>query len=106
MTYCKECLNKQQKIHELKDEISSLKNKLRYQQRTAKEGFFGSSTPSAKIPVKANSPKQQQRNRGGAKPGHKGHGRSSINQQDADQVHRLSVARLCPDCQKRFLILR
>jgi len=33
------------------------KDKLRYQERTAKEGFFGSSTPSSKLPVKANSGK-------------------------------------------------
>ena len=76
MTYCKECLNKQQKLNELEDEISILKDKLRYQERTAKEGFFGSSTPSSKITVKANSRKKQQRDRGGGKVGHQGHGRA------------------------------
>ncbi len=55
MTYCKQCLAKQQKINELEEEITSLKSKLRYQERTAKEGFFGSSTPSSKVPVKPNS---------------------------------------------------
>ena len=65
MTYCKGCLSKQQKINELEEEITSLKSKLRYQERTAKEGSFGSSTPSSKLPVKANSSKEQQRNRGG-----------------------------------------
>ena len=53
MIYCKQCLNKQQKINYLEKEISTLKSKLRYQQRIAKEGFFGSSTPSVKMPVKA-----------------------------------------------------
>ncbi len=62
MTYCKECLSKQQKINELEEEISQLKTKLRYQERTAKEGFFGSSTPSSKIPVKPNSQKEHQHN--------------------------------------------
>jgi len=62
MTYCKGCLSKQQKINELEEEIVSLKAKLRYQQRSAKEGFFGSSTPSSKIPVKPNSQKEYQRN--------------------------------------------
>lgn len=51
MTYCKGCLNKQQKINELEEQIFSLKAKLCYQERTAKEGFFGSSTPSSKVPV-------------------------------------------------------
>jgi len=38
MIYCKGCLNKQQKINELEEEITSLKGKLRYQERTGKEG--------------------------------------------------------------------
>ena len=89
MTYCKQCLDKQQQINELEEEIASLKDKLRYQQRSAKEGFFGSSTPSSKLPVKANSSKEQQRNRGGAKVGHKGHGRASICEEDADNVETI-----------------
>jgi len=98
MTYCKECLNKQQKINELEEEISSLKNKLHYQERTAEEGFFGSSTPSSKLPVKPNSQKAHQRNRGGGKPGHQGHGRSSIQEQDADKLETIHVGNTCPDC--------
>ena len=98
MTYCKECLKKQQKINQLQEEIVSLKKKLRYQERTAQEGFFGSSTPSSKVPLKPNSSTEHQRNRGGGKIGHKGHGRVSICEQDADQVQRLCMANLCPDC--------
>ena len=98
MAYCKECLNKQQKINELEEEISSLKSKLRCQDRTAKEGFFGSSTPSSKLPVKPNSSQQQQCNRGGAKVGHKGHGRASIRQEDADKVETIALDNTCPDC--------
>ena len=64
MIYCKDCLTKQQKIDELEEEIVLLKAKLRYQERTAKEGFFGSSTPSFKVPVKPNSSTGHQRNRG------------------------------------------
>jgi transposase len=98
MTYCKECLSKQQKINDLEEEISTLKSKLRYQQRSAKEGFFGSSTPSSKIPVKPNRRKEHQRNRGGGKIGHVGHGRASICEEDADKVEKVSIADTCPDC--------
>ena len=98
MTYCKECLNKQQKINDLEEEIVCLKTKLRYQERTAKEGFFGSSTPSAKIPVKPNSQKAHQRNRGGGKVGHEGHGRASICEEDADKVENIRIDDTCPDC--------
>ncbi|MFB0525806.1 MAG: IS66 family transposase [Phycisphaerae bacterium] len=98
MTYCKQCLRKQRKINELEEEIASLRSKLRYQERTAKEGFFGSSTPSSKLPVKPNSRKEHQRNRGGGKPGHQGHGRSSICERDADKTERVGVSNTCPDC--------
>ncbi len=63
-----------------------------------KEGFFGSSTPSAKVPVKPNGSAGHKRNRGGGKPGHKGHGRSSIRHEDADKVETVSVDNTCPDC--------
>jgi transposase len=98
MTYCKGCLKKQQKINELEEEIVSLKARLRYQERTAQEGFFGSSTPSSKVPVKPNSSKEHRRNQGGGKQGHKGHGRSSIHEQDADKVQTINIGNICPDC--------
>ena len=95
MTYCKDCLEKQQQINELEEEIASLKSKLHYQERTAKEGFFGSSTPSSKLPVKPNSKKEQQRNRGGGKVGHQGHGRASICEEDADKVNPVRPGVCC-----------
>jgi len=98
MTYCKECLSKQQKINDLEEEIFTLKSKLRYQERTAKEGFFGSSTSSAKIPVKPNRQKEHQRYRGGGKVGHQGHGRGSICEEDADKVETIPIGDICPDC--------
>ena len=98
MTYCQQCLEKQQRINELEEELVLLKAKLRYQQRTAKEGFFDSSTPSSKIPVRPNSPKGYQRNRGGGKPGHQGHGRASICREDADRVEKMAIEDSCPDC--------
>ena len=98
MTYCKECLSKQQRINNLKEEIITLKSKLRYQERTVKEGFFGSSTSSAKIPVKPNRQKEHQRNRGGGKVGYQGHGRGSICEEDADKVEKIPIGDICPDC--------
>jgi transposase len=102
MTFCEECFNKQRKIDELKDEVVRLKAKLKHQQRTAKEGPFGSSTPSSKVPVKANTADQLKRRRGGGKPGHKGHGRSSISEDQADRVERVEVEDVCPDCHSRL----
>lgn len=79
MTYSKQCLEKQRRINELQEQLLQLKAKLRYQERTAREGLFGSSTPSSKLPIKPNSPKKDHPlDRGGGKVGHKGHGRSGV----------------------------
>jgi len=98
MTYCKQCLEKQRKIDELKEEIVQLKAKLRYQERTAQEGFFGSSTPSSKVPVKPGRPVGEPRPQGGGQVGHPGHGRSRIDPEQADRVERIAVGDVCPDC--------
>jgi hypothetical protein len=45
-------LKKQQQIDRLREENARLKERLRYQERNAREGAFGSSTPSSKIPIK------------------------------------------------------
>jgi len=97
MVYCKQCLEKQREIDELKEKVASLQAKLRYQERTAQEGFFGSSTPSAKIPVKPNR-SAGPRPRGGGKAGHAGHGRSRIDPTQADRVETVPGADVCPDC--------
>jgi|LSQX01.2.fsa_nt_gb transposase len=97
-TICTACLQKQQKIDRLEEELRRVKAKLRYQERTAREGPFGASTPSSKIPVKANSLEENQARKGGAKPGHRGYGRRAV---PPEQIHRTLSAHLpacCPDC--------
>jgi transposase len=97
---CAECLKKQQAIDRLTEELHRLKQKLRYQARQTTEGFFGSATPSAKRPVKANTPPAQKSTRKGARPGHLGSGRQAF---DASQAERIvdvaaEVSGRCPDC--------
>ena len=91
-------MKKQQEIDRLGEENARLKDRLRYQERTAKEGFFGSSTPSSKIPVKPSPPIEQAPRFGGAKPGHIGHGRQAISPEQADRVERVSAPERCPEC--------
>lgn len=99
MRYCEDCLERQIKIEQLQEEVSQLKARLRQRERKAKEGFFGSSTPSAKIPIKDNTPEGQNKPRGG-RPGHKGNGRQSIDEAEADRVEYIpSYAGVtCPQC--------
>jgi transposase len=95
---CSLCFKKQQEIDRLKQENASLKAKLRYQERKITEGYFTSQTPSSKKPFKSNTPGSGEKNRGGAKTGHKGHGRQSFSEQDADEVRRIKTFECCPDC--------
>ena len=92
-------MQKQQEIDRLREENARLKDRLRYQERTAQEGFFGSSTPSSKLPVKSNTPGGEPSDQaGGAKAGHCGHGRKSVSAENADRVELVSVAPSCPEC--------
>lgn len=98
MSYCKECFEKQKVIDRLQDEIKRLKGLIKYQERTAKEGVFGSSTPSSKKLFKKNADEETRGKKGGAVNGHIGHGRKSINKSDADKVLGINVLEICPDC--------
>lgn len=92
-------MEKQQELDRLKEENARLKARLRYQERTAQEGFFGSSTSSAKRPVKANTTQRHSPGaRGGARPGHCGHGRKSISAEEADRAVQIPGVETCPDC--------
>lgn len=98
--YCKGCFEKQCKIDELTEEVKRLKAKLNYLERKEQEGYFGSSTPSSQVPLKSNSLKENQGKRGGAKPGHRGHGRRSFDESGADRVIRVESegGNRCPRC--------
>lgn len=97
--YCQECLEKQREIDRLKEENLSLKAKLRYQDEKAGQGFFGSSTPSSKVPVKPSSLPERQARTGGAKVGHPGHGRPSLPVEKADRVEEVPGPKRCPECR-------
>ena len=85
-------------IDRLQEEIVRLKARLRYQERTAKEGPFGSSTPSAKVPFKANTPPATSQRRGGAQPGHRGHGRRDISDHELTRQESVAGPKRCPYC--------
>ncbi|MCA1617568.1 MAG: IS66 family transposase [Acidobacteria bacterium] len=95
---CQQCLAKQREIDRLIEENQRLRAKLAQQKRKDQEGFFGSSTPSAQLPVKANSTQENNQQRGGAKPGHKGAGRKKHAAEEADCIRTVAVEPLCPSC--------
>jgi transposase len=85
-------------IDRLQEEVVRLKARLRYQERTAKEGPFGSSTPSAKVPLKANTPPETSQRRGGAQPGHRGHGRRDLPDDELTREEAVAGPKRCPYC--------
>jgi transposase len=95
--YCEACFEKQLKIEALTDEITRLKAKLKYLERKEQEGYFGSSTPSSKVPLKANAPAENQRKQ---KKGHPGHGRQGFDESEADHIVQLEseIGNRCPQC--------
>jgi transposase len=99
-SFCEGCFEKQQRIDQLTEENGRLMQALNYRQRREKEGFFGSSTPSSKVPVKANTSPDHEKKKRGAKPGHEGHGRKRFDAAEADQVVEMEseVGETCPDC--------
>jgi transposase len=95
---CSQCLEKQREIDRLREENTRLKRQLRYRQRQAEQGPFGSSTPSAQLPLKANTPEEGRAKRGGAAFGHVGYGRPGLDPETADRVETVPVGSRCPEC--------
>jgi transposase len=93
-------LKKQREIDGLKEEIQRLRQKLFYQGRKEKEGFFGSSTPSAKLPLKANINKDGIKKPKGARPGHTGAGRKGVSSLEVNRLMEVdsTVGDHCPQC--------
>jgi transposase len=97
---CAECLKKQREIDRLTEALQRLKQKVRYQERQATEGFFGSAPPSAKRPVKANTTPAKEPKRKGARPGHLGAGRQAFEANQAERIVDVAaeVGDRGPDC--------
>lgn len=96
---CESCFQKQLKIDRLTQENESLRGELRRLKRKAVEGFFSSSTPSSKIPIKENTTEEKSKNRGGAKLGHQGYGRRAHTKEEVEEVRVVKVeAPECPTC--------
>lgn len=95
---CPVCLAKQRRIDELEEEVKRLQAKLCYEERKEQDGFFGSSTPSSKRPIKTNSGQKEKKPKG-AWLGHKGVGRRSHEDGAADRTEEVGPeSETCPEC--------
>jgi hypothetical protein len=96
--YCPDCFKKQQEINRLQERVRHLEGKLKLDRRLAREGPFGSSTPSSKVPIKPSALPERQARKGGAKVGHTGHGRRRLEARAADRVEDIASPCRCPKC--------
>lgn len=100
---CRGCLSKMREIDRLKHKverqrryIAGLEKKLNAVPRTINEAPFGSSTPSSKLPLKPGANETNLSKKGGARPGHRGHGRRTP--VEPDITEQVPVPLCCPDC--------
>ena len=96
--FCNECINKQIEIDHLRKENESLRNENYKLKKRLKEGYFSSSTPSSKKPAKETATLDKVKRRGGAKKGHKGHGRKGFDVKEADEVLDVKGPSTCHKC--------
>lgn len=97
INFCKHCFEKQQHIDKLEQKIASLQSQLsQVKKRQQNDGPFGSSTPSSKKNFKTNAKPDNAVKMGGAKVGHKGHGRKISGVANREEVLELDPK--CPDC--------
>ena len=95
---CSLCLDKQRKIDELEDEVDRLKRALGKRRQDEKQGFFRSSTPSFKLPVKANVEEKEKKPKGG-RVGYNVSGRKTHEAPQVDRIVEVEVeSELCPEC--------
>lgn len=94
---CEKCFKKQQHIDKLEQRITSLQSQLNTAKKIQKNGPFGSSTPSSKEAFKTNAHSDESSKAGGAKKGHKGHGRK-IPAHGSMRQEVLDINPNCPDC--------
>jgi len=76
--------------------IAELQKKLNAVPRTIHEAPFGRSTSSSREPFKPGAPEDKRQRKGGASPGHEGHGRKVTAQPDVTE--RIAVPARCPHC--------
>lgn len=96
---CKGCFELRNENAELKEEIVRLRAALNNAQKVTKKDVINAHMPSSRRDYKTNSSEEMRAQRGGAKPGHKGHGRKSVALVSADEVIDVKAEVVCQSCK-------
>jgi hypothetical protein len=99
---CAEWWKTQRALDRLTEERQRRKQTLRDQERQGREGFVGSRTPAATLPVKANTPPAKAPKRQGARPGQAGAGRQTCAAHEAARSIAVAaeVSDRGPSCER------
>lgn len=100
---CAVVLRLVERLERLEEQNRQYRDKLRYQERSGREEPFGSSTPSSKRLVKANSTEENRARRGGAAPGHEGRFKQRAREETADAVEDARAPATCPCCHEALV---
>lgn len=92
---CRSCFSLRNENADLKEKVKRLEGLLKYRE---KKGDLNAHTPSSRIDYKENSQAENQLKKGGAKLGHKGHGREACKAELADEVIKLAAPKRCNNC--------
>lgn len=96
---CKGCFHYKNENDVLKNKIILLKAALKSAQKVTRKDVINAHTPSSKIDFKENAKEDLRTKKGGAKLGHKGHGRQSSTPEAADRVRDINFQAQCGDCK-------
>ena len=88
----------EEEVVRLKARVSHLESRLKVEVRNAREMPFGENTPPSKVNFRKDSDEAARLRQGGARPGHKGHGRRRVPAEDADERREAPAPSVCPDC--------
>jgi transposase len=84
------------KVERQRKRVAALEKKLGERARSPDESPFGQGTPSSQLPFKPNATEKNRQRKGGARPGHRGHGRKKP--PPSVPAEKLTVARVCCKC--------
>jgi hypothetical protein len=96
---CEGCFELKSQNDHLREQIVNLNARLAHYEKVTKKDVLNAHTPSSKIDYKSNSKEDLRAKKGGAKVGHKGHGREKYDSESADLIRDVAAPMECNECR-------
>ncbi len=99
---CESCFKLRNELQEVKAELRRVRDALKCATKTTKKDVENAHTPSSARRFKKKATPENVSRKGGAKAGHKGNGRTAVDEESADQVIHLTPLTACPHCNHQL----